>query len=134
MMKNKMPKMAKGGMMQAAGVGSEIGAGIGQWIEDNLLSWLGFAMGGELADYSVAERKDLLKQAKADLKADIASGDFVVPAAARGGIQAAGVGADVGQKIEDWIVNWWNSLARGGSVAMARGGMMSAKKGHSVFK
>jgi hypothetical protein len=113
--------------MQAAGVGSEIGAGIGQWIEDNLLAWLGFAMGGELADYSAAERKDLLKQAKADLKADIASGDFVVPASARGGMQAAGVGSEVGQKIEDWIVNWWNSLARGGQV-------MAAKKGHSVFR
>jgi hypothetical protein len=115
--------------MQAAGVGSDIGASVGQWLEDNLLSWLGFADGGELlSTYTTAERKDLVKQAKADLKADIASGDFVVPASARGGMQAAGVGSDVGQKIEDWISDWWNSLARGGQV-------MAAKKGsHSVFR
>ena len=122
-----MPKKMKMKKMQAAGVGSEIGASVGQWLEDNLLSWLGFADGGELlSTYTTAERKDLVKQAKADLKADIASGDFVVPASARGGMQAAGVGADVGDKIEKWLVDWWSSLARGGMVA--------AKKGHSVFK
>lgn len=124
-----MPGHMKKKKMQAAGVGSDIGASVGQWLEDNLLSWLGFADGGELlSTYTTAERKDLVKQAKADLKADIASGDFVVPASARGGMQAAGVGSDVGQKIEDWISDWWNSLARGGQV-------MAAKKGsHSVFR
>lgn len=123
-----MPKKMKMKKMQAAGVGSEIGASVGQWLEDNLLSWLGLADGGELlSTYTTAERKDLIKQAKADLKADIASGDFVVPASARGGMQSAGVGSDVGQKIEDWLVSWWSSLARGG--------MVSAKKGgHSVFR
>jgi hypothetical protein len=120
-------KMAGRGM-QSAGVGSEIGASVGQWLEDNLLDWLGFADGGELlSTYTTAERKDLIKQAKADLKADIASGDFVVPASARGGaMQSAGVGSDIGNKIETWLTDWWNSLARGGTVA--------AKKGHSVFK
>lgn len=123
-----MPKKMKMKKMQAAGVGSEIGASVGQWLEDNLLSWLGFADGGELlSTYTTAERKDLIKQAKADLKADIASGDFVVPASGRGGMQAAGVGSDIGNRIENWLVDWWNSLARGGQV-------MAAKKGHSVFR
>ena len=123
-----MPKKMKMKKMQAAGVGSEIGASVGQWLEDNLLSWLGFADGGELlSTYTTAERKDLIKQAKADLKADIASGDFVLPASGRGGLQAAGVGSDIGQRIENWLVDWWNSLARGGQV-------MAAKNGHSVFR
>ena len=121
-MKKKMKKM------HAAGVGSDIGASVGQWLEDNLLSWLGFADGGELlSTYTTAEKKDLIKQAKSDLKADIASGDFIVPSSARGGLQGAGAGADIGNKIETWLTDWWNSLARGGQV-------MAAKKGHSVFR
>jgi len=61
---------------------------------------------------------------------------------ARGGVQAASIGGDIGQ----WIGNWfqgWLGFAEGGAVhsramargGMARGGMTHAMEtgGHSVF-
>lgn len=95
---------ARGGMLPAAGVGADVGNKIEGWLTDWWNS-LGFARGG-MAKKMPA---DLKKKAKMLLRA-------------HGVKPAAGVGADVGNKIERWITDWWNSLARGGPV------------GHSLFR
>jgi hypothetical protein len=130
----KHHKMKARGGIQAAGVGADIG----DWVERNLLSWLGLAEGGELADLSVAEKKDMLKEAKADLKDAIKMGEITLPE----GVQSKNIGGDIGQwagtELQNWIEDWlasWFGLARGG-VAMARGGLARggmARGGHSVF-
>lgn len=96
---------ARGGMFPAAGVGADVGNKIERWITD---WWNSLARGGKAPPKMTPAMR---KQAMAAMKA-------------QGIIPGAGVGADVGQKIEDWVVNWWNSLgfARGG-MAHARGGM-----------
>lgn len=104
--------LARGGMYPAHGVGADVGNKIEKWVTDWWNS-LGFARGGAPKKMTPA----MAKKAVAAMKA-------------QGVMPMAGVGADVGNKIEKWITDWWNSLARGGS-AMARGGM--ARGGVSVF-
>lgn len=104
--------LARGGMYPAAGVGSDVGQKIEDWIVN---WWNSLARGGKAPPKMTPA---LRKKAMAAMKA-------------QGIMPAAGVGADVGQKIEDWITNWWNSLFARGGVAMARGGM--ARGGLSVF-
>lgn len=106
--------LARGGMYPAHGVGADVG----QKIEDWIVNWwnsLGLARGGKAPKKMTPA---MAKKAMAAMKA-------------QGVMPMAGVGADVGNKIEKWITDWWNSLARGGA-AMARGGM--ARGGVSVFK
>lgn len=102
--------LARGGMYPAHGVGADIGQKIEDWISN---WWNSLARGGMTKKPSPA----MIKKAMAAMKA-------------QGVMPAHGVGADVGNKIEKWITDWWNSLARGGS-AMARGGM--AHGSPSVF-
>ena len=118
-MKMKMPAKGRGGM-QAAGVGADIG----DWLEKQLLGWLGFAMGGDvkLASLDPAEKKALIKEAEKDLKAEIAAGNVPLP--------ANSVGGDIGQWVGDWVQNWLADY-----FGFARGGMVQSRKmGHSVFK
>lgn len=105
--------LARGGMYPAHGVGADVGNKIEKWVTDWWNS-LGFARGGKAPKKMTPA---MAKKAMAAMKA-------------QGVMPMAGVGADVGNKIEKWITDWWNSLARGGS-AMARGGM--ARGGVSVF-
>ena len=110
----KMPKKSKqfstrargGKMFPAAGVGADVGNKIEKWITD---WWNSLARGGKAPKKMTPAMK---KQMMAAMKA-------------QGILPGAGVGADVGQKIENWITDWWNSLgfARGGMMAHARGGM-----------
>ena len=45
----KMKMKARGGAMAQGGMpASGVGSTVGQWVEDWLLGWLGFADGGEL--------------------------------------------------------------------------------------
>lgn len=101
--------LARGGYARggypAAGVGADVGNKIESWLTDWWNS-LGFAQGGPIPAKMPPALK---KKAKMLLQA-------------HGVKPAAGVGADVGNKIEKWITDWWNSLARGGAV------------GHSVFR
>jgi hypothetical protein len=122
----KMKMKARGGAMAQGGMpASGVGSTVGQWVEDWLLGWLGFADGGELPPRPAEVTDALLKEIKKDVKADIKSGDLNV-AMARGGMPASGVGSTVGQWVEDWLLGW---------LGFAEGGMMPKKKhmGHSVF-
>ena len=105
--------LARGGMARGgyprAGVGSDVGSKIGQAVEDwatNLWHSLGFARGG-----MAGMPPGLMAKTKMYLKR----------------MQGAGTGADVGAKLgqraEDELVNFWHSLG------FARGGGVS----HSVF-
>ena len=103
--------LARGGMARGGVPSAGVGSTVGQKIEDAIVNWwnsLGFARGGKPQKMPPAMMKDI----KAMLKS-------------KGMAPSAGVGADVGQKIEDAIVNWWNSLG------FARGGMAGAP---SVFR
>lgn len=103
--------LARGGMYPAHGVGADVGNKIEKWVTD----WFNsiFARGGTPKKPS----KAMIKKAMDAMKA-------------QGVMPAHGVGSEIGDKLERWITDWWNSLARGGS-AMARGGM--ARGGVSVF-
>jgi len=108
--------MARGGIPHA-GVGSDVGSKIGNAIEDwatNLWHSLGFARGG-MAGYGGMDAmhngsnpmpRDVMMKTKAFLKR----------------LPHAGVGADMGSKLgnraEEYLVNFWNSLGlkRGGAV------------------
>ena len=125
--KMKMPMkargLARGGMARGGVAAAGVGSTVGQWIEDYVLGWLGFANGGEMPANRPPEITDaVLKELRKDLKADIKSGDLEVDvkAMARGGVAAAGVGATVGQWVEDWIMSFF---AQGGELPqMKRGG------------
>lgn len=107
--------LARGGMARGGVPSAGVGSTVGQKIEDAIVNWwnsLGFARGGKPQKMPPAMMKDI----KAMLKSK---------GMGHGGVPSAGVGADVGQKIEDAIVNWWNSLG------FARGGMAG---GPSVFR
>lgn len=107
--------LARGGMARGGYPSAGVGSTVGQKIEDAIVNWwnsLGFARGGKPQKMPPAMMKDI----KAMLKSK---------GMGHGGVPSAGVGADVGQKIEDAIVNWWNSLG------FARGGMAG---GPSVFR
>jgi len=107
--------MARGGMSHGGYHSAGVGSTVGQKIEDAIVNWwnsLGFARGGKPQKMPQAMMKDI----KAMLKSK---------GMGHGGVPSAGVGADVGQKIEDAIVSWWNSLG------FARGGMAG---GPSVFR
>jgi len=107
--------LARGGMARGGYSSAGVGSTVGQKIEDAIVNWwnsLGFARGGKPQKMPPAMMKDI----KAMLKSK---------GMGHGGVPSAGVGADVGQKIEDAIVNWWNSLG------FARGGMAG---GPSVFR
>ena len=101
--------LARGGMARGgyphAGVGSDVGSKIGNAIEDwatNLWHSLGFARGGMAGGMP----RDVMMKTKAFLKR----------------LPHAGVGADMGSKLgnraEEYLVNFWNSLGlkRGGAV------------------
>ena len=138
----KMKMKARGGMARGGVPAAGVGSTVGQWVEDWLVGWLGFAEGGEVpsktelkqvvAELSDSQQNKLLKEAKKDLLTAVKEGEVDLPA----GTPAAGVGSTVGQWVEDWLLGWLG-FAEGGSVhAMARGGLARggmARGGHSVF-
>lgn len=103
--------LARGGMARGGVPSAGVGSTVGQKIEDAIVNWwnsLGLARGGKPQKMPPAMMKDIKTMLKS-----------------KGIAPGAGVGADVGQKIENWIVDWWNSLG------LARGGMAG---GPSVFR
>ena len=100
--------LARGGMARGgyphAGTGADMGSKIGNAIENwatDLWHSLGFARGG-----MAGMPRDVMKMTKAFMKR--------MPTAGTG----ADVGSKLGQRAEDELVKFWNSLgfARGGSV------------------
>ena len=137
-MKMKIKMRGRGGMNRGGVPAAGVGSTVGQWIEDWLLGWLGFADGGEMpskaelqtivGDLTMSEQDQLLKEAKKDLTKAVKAGDVELPASA----PAAGVGSTVGQWVEDWLLGWLG-LSHGGEMPYCARGGMAMKRGHSVF-
>jgi len=138
--------MARGGMARGGVPAAGVGSTVGQWVEDWVLGWLGFADGGEVPskseiiqavnELSESEQNKLVKEAKKDLLEAVKDGEVKLPA----GAPAAGVGSTVGQWVEDWVLGWLG-FEEGGMVPhRARGGFQDggmipsrSNGGHSVF-
>jgi hypothetical protein len=129
-----MPRKARRGI-QSASVGGDIGQWLGNFAQDWLLGWLGFADGGDvkgLGPRPEGVTNKMLSELKADLKAEVEAGNVPIQGASVGG----DIGSWVGNFVQDWLSSWFGFSRGGGVRQMARGGMARGgmARGHSVFR